>query len=190
MKIINKRVQRGVSIETIVEISRIYVCAGMHMSDHLEISRELKNAFKSLLYVSFTDAYWQDDFESFPPVRCLKHRSLCDVISKILAGKGTKDNFVTLREACVPTEWLVTFLEVWQWDVEQKRGQDDLVKFIQGIIDKLVTIYTMLNDAGYGHSKWTQVETRCLSVLFTTPTADTIKELSVAQYLSGVTSSE
>jgi hypothetical protein len=83
---------------------------------------------------------------------------------KILDGMGTQEDFLIMREACVPTEWLVTFLEKWKVSVAQSgQGGKDLVTFIQGVIDKLGNIYTLLTKAGGEHHEWVQVA--CMSSL-------------------------
>ena len=48
-----------------------------------------------------------------------------DTTIKLRAYKthGQKEDFVTLREACVPTEWLVTFLESWKLSVDDSGGE-------------------------------------------------------------------
>jgi hypothetical protein len=94
----------------------------------------------------------------------LKYRALVGVMYKILDRKGTAADFVTMREACIPTEWLVTFLEEWKVSVTQNgQGGEALVTFIQGVIDKLGNIYILLINATGEHHEWVQVA--CMSSL-------------------------
>jgi hypothetical protein len=135
----------------------------MDRTYHLFISPELRKAITSL-QASFWNDYWEDKFESVDDETRLKYRALVGVMYKILDGKGIAADFVTMREACVPTEWLVTYLEKWKVSVTQNgQGGDALVTFIQGVIDKLGTIYTLLTTAGEGHHKW--VQKACMSSL-------------------------
>jgi len=125
----------------------------MHMSRprNLWTSLELRRAITSL-NVSFAEDYWGDEEESFTPVLRSKYRALGVSITKVTGTYGQYDDFVILREACVPKGWLVTFLESWKWSVHQRGGRtQDLGNFIQGVIDKLGNVYTMLNDAGGEH---------------------------------------
>ena len=143
----------------------IYVCAAMHMSrkSNLWISPELRRAINSL-NVSFAEDYWEDRFESVTPVLRSKYRALASSIQKVTGTYGQKDDFWTLREACVPTGWLVTFLESWKLSVDHSAGRtQNLVDFIQGVIDKVGNVYTMLNAAGEGHHNW--IEVACMSSL-------------------------
>ena len=130
---------------------------------HLWISLELRQAIKSL-QARFGNDDWQDKFESVDDETRLKYRALVGVMYKILDRKGTAADFVTMREACIPTEWLVTFLEEWKVSVTQNgQGGEALVTFIQGVIDKLGTIYTLLTTSGEAHHKW--VQKACMSSL-------------------------
>ncbi len=89
----------------------------MSRPHHLWISGELRQAITSL-QTSFGSDFWfdygerkmmlgDDDTRS-------KFQALVGAMYKILDGKGTGADFVTMREACVPTEWLVTFLDQWK----------------------------------------------------------------------------
>jgi hypothetical protein len=130
---------------------------------HLWISLELRQAIKSL-QARFGNDDWQDKFESVDDETRLKYRALVGVMYKILDRKGTAADFVTMREACVPTDWLVTFLEDWKVSVTQNgQGWETLVIFIQGVIDKLGNIYILLINATGEHHKWVQVA--CMSSL-------------------------
>ena len=143
----------------------IYVCVAMSMSrpHYLWISTELRQAITSL-QARFWDDCWEDKFESVDDETRLKYRALVGVMYKILDGKGTAADFVTMREACVPTEWLVTFLEKWKVSVAQNgQGGEALVTFIQGVIDKLGNIYILLINATGEHHKW--VQKACMSSL-------------------------
>jgi hypothetical protein len=83
---------------------------------------------------------------------------------KILDGKGTAADFVTMREACVPTDWLGTFLEQWKLSVDRKRQRwIALVTFIQDVIANLGNIYILLINATGEHHEWVQVA--CMSSL-------------------------
>ena len=154
----------------------------MHMSreHHLFISPELRSAIRSL-QACFLNEYWQNKFESvddeirskYPALvedfnkTCeevrLKHPVLVPVLYKILDGLGTTADFVTMREACVPTEWLVRFLSVWKQVSEKRQGGETLVSFIQGVIDKVGNIYILLIDATGEHHEWAQLA--CMSSL-------------------------
>ena len=154
----------------------------MHMSreHHLWISPKLRSAIRSL-QACFLNEYWQNKFESvddeirskYPALvedfnkTCeevrLKHPVLVPVLYKILDGLGTTADFVTMREACVPTEWLVRFLSVWKQVSEKRQGGETLVSFIQGVIDKVGNIYILLIDATGEHHEWTQLV--CMSSL-------------------------
>ncbi len=130
----------------------------MSRPHHLFISPELRQAITSLRSRFWND-YWQDKIESVDDETRLKYGALVDAMYKILPGLGTREDFLIMSEACVPTEWLVTFLEKWKVSVVQN-GQvgKDLVTFIQGVIDKLGNIYTLLTKAGEGHHEWVQVD--------------------------------
>jgi len=141
----------------------IYVCVAMHMSrpHHLFISVELRTAITSL-QGSFWNDYWYDKKESVDAETRGKYGAFVDTLRKILPGLGTREDFFILYDACVPTEWLVTYLEKWKVSVTQN-GEKDLVTFIQGVIDKLGTIFTLLTTAGEGHYEWVQMA--CMSSL-------------------------
>ena len=137
----------------------------MHMSRpwNLWIFPKLREAINSL-NASFAEDYWENKFESVDDEIRDKYRALVGSIQKVTGTYGQKEDFVTLREACVPTEWLVTFLESWKLSVDHSGGRtQDLVDFIQGVIDKVGNVYTMLNAAGEGHHDWVQVA--CMSSL-------------------------
>jgi hypothetical protein len=156
----------------------------MSRPHHLRISLELRQAILSL-QTRFWNDYWEkkfesvddetrlkyrandyseDKFESVADETRLKYQALVRVMYNILDKKGTAADFVTMREACVPTEWLVTFLEQWKLSVAQNgQGGEALVTFIQGVIDKLGKIYILLTEAGVGHYKW--VQGACMSSL-------------------------
>jgi hypothetical protein len=130
---------------------------------HLFISPELRRGITSL-QARFGSDDWEDKFMSVDGETRLKYRALVGAMYKILDGKGTAADFVTMREACVPTDWLVTFLEQWKVSVDRKRhGWETLVIFIQGVIDKLGNIYILLINATGEHHKWVQVA--CMSSL-------------------------
>jgi hypothetical protein len=84
----------------------------MSRPHHLFISPELRQVITSL-QVRFWNDYWQHKFESVDDETRPKYGALVGSMYKILDGKGTQDDFVTMSEACVPTEWLVTFLDQW-----------------------------------------------------------------------------
>lgn len=133
----------------------IYVCVAMLMSppQYLWISTELRTAIISL-QASFWNDYWEDKKMSVDAETRAKYGALVDAMHKILPGLGTREDFLIMFDACVPTEWLVTFLEKWKESVAQN---GDLVTFIQGVIDKLGNIYTLLNNAAGEHHEWVQV---------------------------------
>ena len=131
----------------------------MHMSRpwNLWIFPELRVAINSL-NASFAEDYWENKFESVDGEILDKYRALVGSIQKVTGTSGQKEDFVTLREACVPTEWLVTFLESWKLSVDDSGGgRQDLVEFIHGVIDKVGNVYTMLNAVGEGHHEWVQL---------------------------------
>jgi len=130
---------------------------------HLWISLELRRGITSLKG-SFGGDDWQDKFESVDDETRLKYRALVGAMYKILDGVGTAADFETMREACVPTEWLVTFLCSWKVSVDQnQQGSETLVTFIQGVIDKLGNLYILLINATGEHHEWTQLA--CMSSL-------------------------
>jgi hypothetical protein len=124
---------------------------------HLFISQELRQAITSL-QACFWNDYWDDKKESVDAETHGKYGAFVDALHKILDGLGTRQDFFILYDACVPTEWLVTYLEKWKVSVTQNgQGGEALVTFIQGVIDKLGTIFTLLTAAGEGHHEWVQV---------------------------------
>ena len=131
----------------------------MSRPHHLWISPELRTAITSL-QASFWNDYWEDKFKSVDAETRAKYGALVGAMYKILPGLGTREDFFILFDACVPTEWLVTFLEKWKVSVAQN---GDLVAFIQGVINKLGTIFALLTAAGEGHHDWVQVA--CMSSL-------------------------
>jgi hypothetical protein len=129
----------------------------MSRPHHLWISTELRQAITSLR-ARFWNDYWQDKIESFDDETRPKYGALVHAMYNILDGLGTRTEYLTMFDACVPTEWLVTYLEKWKVSVTQNgQGEKDLVTFIQGVIDKLGTIFTLLTAAGEGHHEWVQV---------------------------------
>ena len=85
-------------------------------------------------------------------------------MATVIGNYAQKDDFFLFREACVPTEWLVTFLESWKLSVDQnQQGSQTLVTFIQDVIDKVRNVYIMLNDVQSDHIEWTQLA--CMSSL-------------------------
>lgn len=125
----------------------------MSPPQYLWISTELRTAIISL-QASFWNDYWEDKKMSVDAETRAKYGALVDAMHKILPGLGTREDFLIMFDACVPTEWLVTFLEKWKESVAQN---GDLVTFIQGVIDKLGNIYTLLNNAAGEHHEWVQV---------------------------------
>ena len=130
---------------------------------HLWISPKLRQAITSL-QASFWNDYWDDKKESVDAETHGKYGAFVDALSRILPGLGTKKDFIIMFDACIPTEWLVTYLQNWKVSVTQNgQKEKDLDTFIQGVIDKLGTIFTLLTTAGEGHHEWVQVA--CMSSL-------------------------
>jgi hypothetical protein len=138
----------------------------MHMSGqhYLLISPELRQAVTSL-QANFGTDYWEDKFESVDEGLRSKYQALVGAMYKFLDRVGTEVDFVTMREACVPTEWLVLFLSSWKLSVDQTRQEGkSLVTFIQGVIDKVGKTYILIdNNTTEGRHTWRQLS--CMSSL-------------------------
>jgi hypothetical protein len=131
----------------------------MSLPHNLWISPELRQAI-TFMQACFGTNIWEDKFSSVNAVMRSKLQALAGAMNKVIGTYGQKDDFLLLREACLPTGWFVTFLERWKLSVDQ---QQPLVTFIQGVIDKVGNVYIMLNDAQSQHIEWTQLA--CMSSL-------------------------
>jgi hypothetical protein len=125
----------------------------------LGTSPDLRKAMRSLI-VSFQADLWDDvsdseEFERNIPV-------LVRAIYSNIDGKGTHDTLNTMRDACTPTDWLVIGLTT------RKASATDatLIEFIQTVLDKLNTIYTLLCSVDM-HYKWELKQNACISSLLT-----------------------
>ena len=109
------------------------------------------------LQARFQTEIWQAKFDSVNAVTRSKLQALARAMATVIGTYAQKDDFFLFREACVPTEWLVTFLESWKLSVDQnQQGSQTLVTFIQGVIDKLGNLYILLINATGEHHEWTQ----------------------------------
>jgi hypothetical protein len=116
------------------------------------------------LQARFQTEIWQAKFDSVNAVTRSKLQALARAMATVIGTYAQKDDFFLFREACVPTEWLVTFLESWKLSVDQnQQGSQTLVTFIQGVIDKLGNLYILLINATGEHHEWTQLA--CMSSL-------------------------
>jgi hypothetical protein len=129
----------------------------MDRPHHLWISPELRQAITSL-QARFWNDDWGSKFESVDDETRLKYGALVGAMYKILDGLGTRTEYLIMFDACVPTEWLVTYLKNWKASVaHNEQGGEALATFIQGVIDKLGKIYILLLNATGDHHEWVQV---------------------------------
>ena len=129
----------------------------MSLPHNLWISSEMRQAITSL-QARFGTEIWEAKFNSVNAVTRTKLQALARAMAKVIGNYAQKDDFFLFREACVPTEWLVTFLESWKLSVDQnQQGSETLVIFIQDVIDKMGNVYMMLNDVQSDHIEWTQL---------------------------------
>ena len=130
---------------------------------NLWISPELRQAITSL-QTRFGTNIWETKFNSVNAVTRTKLQALARAVAKVIGNYAQKDDFLLFRDACVPTEWLVTFLQSWKLSVDQnQQGSETLVTFIQDVIDKVGNVYMMLNDVQSDHIEWIQLA--CMSSL-------------------------
>jgi len=128
----------------------------------LRTSPDLRKAMRSLI-ASFLDDLWEDNFG----IQCTTavteefREKLSTVIRCMytnIDGKGTSDTLLAMREACIPTGWLVTFLRSCLNAGTSGQNLD----FIETVIGKLDTIYTLLNSIQSEHFSWEAPRQACI----------------------------
>ena len=113
----------------------------------LFISAELRRELKRLIALFATDM-WEMKIRiisGFPE----QIPTLIGALRANAEGRGTQITLNKMRDACTPTDWLVTFLTSCKTVVKDAM----LIEFIQDVINTLNTIYELIGPA-HTHYRW------------------------------------